>query len=127
MRKIIGLILGISLITTAAWAAGGPAKTVENEVIYEVTGLEWLEMSMGQRMDQVLASMMALRQRGLEPSRDLNDYYNELSEALKMNPSLYSMSLTEILEQNIRQKESTRRKVLASVEKKPDFRKIATH
>ena len=62
-----------------------------------VTGLEWLQMSARDRFEYVLTSMYILTQQGVALSKSPNDYYNAVSERLRLNPNLYSANVTNIL------------------------------
>lgn len=63
----------------------------------DVTGLEWLEMSIGERMDQVVMSLYVLEKYGYTITESPNDYYNKVENKLKLDPALYSKKLTNIL------------------------------
>ncbi|MGH7198938.1 MAG: hypothetical protein ACREH5_09410 [Candidatus Omnitrophota bacterium] len=63
----------------------------------DVTGLEWLQMSIGERMDQLVMSLYVLEKYGYTVTKSPNDYYNALEGKLKLDPALYSRKLTNIL------------------------------
>ena len=70
---------------------------VKSEGHRDVTGLEWLQMSIGERMDQVVMSLYVLEKYGYTITKSPNDYYNALEGKLKLDPALYSRKLTNIL------------------------------
>jgi hypothetical protein len=78
----------------------------------EVTGLEWLQMSIGERTDSILYSMYVLTQHGVELAKTGNDYYNAVEEKLKLNPDLYHKDLTNILASIVYETEPGSREVL---------------
>ena len=63
----------------------------------DVTGLEWLQMSIGERMDQVVMSLYVLEKYGFTVTASPNDYYNQVESKLKLDQNLYSKKLTNIL------------------------------
>jgi hypothetical protein len=63
----------------------------------DVTGLEWLQMSIGERMDHVMMSLYVLEKYGYTVTGSPNDYYNEAERRLKLDPGLYPKKLTNIL------------------------------
>jgi hypothetical protein len=63
----------------------------------DVTGLEWLQLSIGERMDQVMMSLYVLEKYGYTVTESPNDYYNEVERRLKLDPGLYPKKLTNIL------------------------------
>ena len=102
-----------SKILCAFLLAGSIASaSVQAEVHKDVTGLEWLELSIGERMDQLLASMLVLTQHGVPLRQALNDYYNLVDERLKKNPGYYGMELTNLLAQAVYENEEGTRGAL---------------
>lgn len=73
------------------------AKPMEQHGARDVTGLEWLQLSIGERMDQVVMSLYVLEKYGYTVTRSPNDYYNAVEIKLKVDPGLYSKKLTNIL------------------------------
>lgn len=63
----------------------------------DVTGLQWLEMSAGNKMDRIRMSMAVLGVHGVGLKHTANDYYNDVSQKLRFQPSLFNDELTEIL------------------------------
>ena len=63
----------------------------------DVTGLQWLQLSAGQRMDHVRMSMAVLDYYGIKLKNTANDYYNAVSEKLRTTPQYYRLPLTDIL------------------------------
>ncbi len=81
--------------------AFAPAKQEEEtekiKHLDEVSGLEWLQMSMGDRQDNLLASIYILNKNGVELRKSPNDYFNIVEEKLRSSPHLYDTDLTRIL------------------------------
>ena len=77
----------------------------EQVVLKEATGLEWLQMSMGQRQDCVLSSMYVLSKEGMTLGKSLGEYYDAVGNKLRLNPNLYSESITDILASIVHEKE----------------------
>ncbi len=69
------------------------------------TGLEWLQMSMGERMDCILFSMVVLAHNGYPMNKTPNDYYDVVGEKLRLDPSLYSENITSILASIVKKRE----------------------
>ena len=108
MRKISLFLIG-SFVAVFAYAAM-PQQNV--------TGLEWLQMSMGERMDSLLASMVVLDKSGVKLKRAPNDYYDAVRESLKAAPDLYSSDLTNILASIVYAKEPDTRPALEKLRSK---------
>ena len=70
------------------------------------TGLEWLQMSMGERMDCILFSMYVLTKSGEQINKAPNDYYDAVGEKLRLDPNLYSETITSILASIVKKRES---------------------
>jgi hypothetical protein len=73
--------------------------------LQDVTGQEWLELSLAHRADHTLAAMYALQSHGVPMRRSLNDYGNALERMLVKRPDLYESQITDILAMVIREKE----------------------
>lgn len=71
----------------------------------EVTGIDWLQSSLRERSEHVMASMVRLNMRGVDLHKTQNDYCNAIEEKLISDPNLYAMNLTDILVQVVREKE----------------------
>lgn len=88
----------------------------------EVTGLEWLQMALGERQDHILASMFILKQHGVDLRKSLNDYFNVLEEKLHSIPGLYNTDLTQILASLVYEKEPRNRQALDKYRNKPSVK-----
>jgi cytochrome c len=64
----------------------------------QVNGLEWLQMSPADRLEVLVKSMAVLAEHGYVPDQTINDYYNSVSEKVRLNPSFYPEDVTSILE-----------------------------
>ncbi len=84
----------------------------------DVPGLEWLQMSVGDKQDQILASLYALNQSGVTIRKPANYYYDLVQEKLNANPNLYNTNLTDILISVVYEKEAGTRKALDKIRKK---------
>ena len=74
------------------------AKDIERvKQLQDVTGQEWLELSLGERMDHMLATIYLLQSFGVEPRKSLNDYCNSTEHALVLNSGWYQNQLTDIV------------------------------
>lgn len=78
----------------------------------ETTGLEWLQMSIGDRTEAILFSMYVLTQHGVDLAKTGNDYYNAVEEKLKLNPDLYHKDITNILASVVYETEPETRQTL---------------
>ena len=75
------------------------------EHLEDVSGMEWFELPMGERMDYIMASMSILHSQGVPIKKSMNDYYNAVSEKLRSNPNLYDAKITNILASIIYEKD----------------------
>jgi len=95
--------------------------------LQDIPGLEWLQMAMDEKQDQILASMYVLNQYGVTLHKSPNYYYNLIEEKLSANPNLYNTNLTDILSTIVYEKEPETREALNRILKKPDIKKIEAH
>ena len=107
MRSKHLLLLALFLISTCATAQ--PQK--------DATGLEWLQLSMGERAEYILMSMAALTQSGVELGKSPSDYCDAVEEKLRLNPNLYSGGVTDILASVVYEGEPGSRTVLDKIRK----------
>ncbi len=114
-------------IAALSIASAGLADEASKTTPEPVTGLEWLEMSAGERLDQILMSMYILTHNGVELSQSPDDYDRALEENLVHHPDLYSKSLTDILALIVYDKESQTRPALDKARKKPEIKQIEMH
>jgi len=77
-----------------------------------VTGLQWLQMSMSDRKDELVASLYLLSKNGVELKASVSDYYNGIEAKLRVNPGFYSSELTSILANYVYETEPESRPVL---------------
>lgn len=63
----------------------------------DITGLEWLNLTIGDRQQYVFIAMKVLDKNGVPLSNTVLDYYNEIERAIKLKPENYSRSITSIL------------------------------
>ncbi len=63
----------------------------------DITGLEWMELSAGQKMERIRMSMAVLGYHKVFLKDSANAYYNAVSQAIRANPAYYSMDLTQVL------------------------------
>src|SRR3990167_5425352 len=108
-------LLTFLFILTAFSLSFAEAPKPEKVVLKEATGLEWLQMSMGERQDCVLSSMYVLSNEGVDLSKTLEDYYDAVGGKLRLNPNLYSESVTDILASIVYEKEPLGRETLDKV------------
>ena len=80
--------------------------------LQDITGQEWLELSLGERMDHVMAAMYVLDGQGVKMRRSLNDYCNLVERELLLHSDLYDAHVTDILTAVVYQKEPTARAAL---------------
>ena len=80
--------------------------------LQDVTGQEWLELSLKDRMDHMMAALYVLNAQGVAPRKTLNDYCNAVERTLVLHSDLYETQLTDILVSVIYKKEPASRPVL---------------
>ena len=89
------------------------------ERLEDVSGMEWFELPMGERMDHILAAMSVLSRQGVPIKKSINDYYNAVSEKLRTNTGLYDTKITNILASIIYEKDPGSRAKLDQIRNKP--------
>ena len=89
------------------------------EHLEDVSGMEWFELPMGERMDHILASMIVLDRQGVPIKKSMNDYYNAVSAKLRADPGLYDTKITNILASIIYEKDPESRGKLDQFRSKP--------
>jgi len=90
-------IFGVVLVLACLFSSDLSAEPLDPALEKNTTGLEWLQMSMGERMECILFSMYVLTQSGEQINKSPNDYYDAVGEKLRLNPNLYSENVTSIL------------------------------
>ncbi len=114
--------------TQKVLASAKPRADIRPTTYRDITGLEWLQISMGARRDAILVSMAVLDQHGVLLSRSLLDYYDAIEQKLRSNPDLYDVNLTDILASFVYETEPESRGVLNQfMKKKPEIKKIEMH
>lgn len=99
-------IFGLLLILSCLVSSNLSAEPLDPALDKNATGLEWLQMSMGERMDCILFSMFVLSKNGYPMNKTPNDYYDAVGEKLRLNPNLYSENITSILASIVNKRES---------------------
>jgi hypothetical protein len=89
MRRAAFVFLAALVLLGAA-----PKKNVP---LRDVSGLEWLEMSVGERTDQIVASMLKLAQEGIPLANPPDEYYRAVHFAVRRDPSYNRVPVTTIL------------------------------
>ena len=92
-------------------------EAIPTRPVKDVAGIEWLQMSLGDRMDAILASMTLLTKNGVPLDGSPNDYYNMVDEKLRNDPSYYNVTVTQILANIIYGKEAQAREALDKLKK----------
>ena len=123
--KIRPLLLILLVVLTIS--SIGFAETPQVDPAKQVSGLEWLQMSAGERANYVLASMYILHGNGIALNKSPDEYYNAIEEKLTSSPGLYSANLTNILASIVYEKEPGARESLDQFRKKPEVKKIEMH
>ncbi len=62
-----------------------------------ISGMEWLEQSIVDRLERVRVSMVILHTHGIPVTESSNDYYNALEKKIKREPEIAQSDLTSIL------------------------------
>ncbi len=89
------------------------------KVYQEVQGLEWMEMSAGERMDHLMAAMYLLNKNGVELSYTPDYYYDAIYQKIQRHPELYSSEIASILANFIYEKEEKARPALDNLKRHP--------
>ncbi len=77
-----------------------------------VTGMEWLQESIIERLEKVRVSMVILHANGVPVSRSSNDYYNAIEQKIRQEPDKADSDLTSILASIIYKEEPESREAL---------------
>ncbi len=100
---IFWLCIGL-LVTSSVRAAENYEKPV--------SGMEWLEKSIPERLERVRVSMLILHTNGVPVEGSANDYYNALDKKIRREPSIADTDLTNILASVIYDTDPASREVL---------------
>jgi hypothetical protein len=65
--------------------------------VRDATGMEWLEMSVGERTDQIMAAMFRLSQERVPLAYPPDEYYSAVHAAVRRDPSLNDVPVTTIV------------------------------
>lgn|SRR3989338_1138425 len=90
----------------------GTFGLVQAATVDDVTALEWLESSIGGRMEHVLAAMYVLEQHGVRFQKSPYDYHDALEDVIRRDPSLYGTGIRQILANYLYQHEPEAKKPL---------------
>ena len=107
----------LSISASLCLAANEPLNT-------QVTGMDWLQMSVRERMDYIQVSMLVLNKHGVSFGQSRHDYYNAAEQKLLHNHDLYDAKATHILSSIIYETEPENREALDGIRKKPQVQKI---
>ena len=120
MKCLVLTILSGLLLSSLAYAQ--KESPVDQKRVYnETTGLEWLEMSAGDRVENLIAAMLLLDKNGVKLSYAPDHYYDTLYQKLQRDPALYSSSVTNILADDVYEKEPLSRESLDKLKNRPKF------
>jgi hypothetical protein len=89
MKRWIAAFLWAGAVASPCVAAAEPVQ--------EVTGIEWLQMSMTERMEQILLSMAILAQSGVQSRRTPLECYDLVHDAVRRGPAQHGRRLSRIL------------------------------
>ena len=110
MNRVLLLVLAFYLLfLPAARSESLPAR---DNSYQPVTGLEWMELSAGERVEYLLAAMYLLNKNGVEFSGTEDRYYDAIYKKLQSDPGLYTSQLEDILANTIYEKEPKTRSAL---------------
>ena len=115
----VGKADAISNLHKSFYKADQKDDAAKVEHLEDVSGLEWFELSIGERMDHILASMSVLSHQGVPIKKSMNDYYNAVSEKLRTDPGLYETKITNILASIIYEKDPESRAKLDQFRNNP--------
>ena len=115
----VGKSDAISDLHKSLYKADEEKDAARVEHLEDVTGMEWIELSMGERMDYILASMTVLDRHGVKIKKSMNDYYNAVSDKLRTHPQFYEAKITDILASIIYEKDPSARARLDQFRNEP--------
>lgn len=111
-RRLVCIFALLALL-----GVGAKNKDKEPPPLREATGLEWLQMSVGERNAQILASMMRLTKAGVAFTDPLDEYYRAVYDAVRRDASLYETPVTQIVARHARRREPKARPALDAFER----------
>jgi hypothetical protein len=83
----------------------------------DVSGLQWLQMSLGEQTDQIEISMTVLVKNGVELTNTRRDYLNKVQQRLISKPELYEKNIIDILALIVYEEEPLARNALDALRK----------
>lgn len=108
MRRAAFALLALFVLTGAApKEKPGPFR--------DVSGIEWLQMSVGARTDHVVAAMLKLAEEGVPLAYAPDEYYRAVHEKVRRNPSLYGASVSSIVAMHAYDREPEARPAIDSL------------
>jgi|GEM_PF-1807773 len=111
-RRVFPLLVAAVMVLGAVPAVAQKQDPGPDPALVEITGIEWMQESLGRRMDALLLSMAALQKSGVPLKRTPDQYYKEMHVLLRSHPEEYNSLLTDILARHIYGREPAARKAL---------------
>lgn len=111
MDKKRPLLAAVTLVSFAWVALAFAAEPVP----VDVKGIDWLQMSIGDRREQVFLSMAVLGKNQVPMQGDLYSYYNALLGRIEHDPGQYQRRLTWILADYVYENEPASRPIIDSL------------
>ena len=108
MKRIFVLILLLLCVPTGVIAADKELPPVHQDV----KGMEWLELPIGSRLNELTAAMFVLSSHGVKLHWQLNDYYQAINETLRRHPELMDSRLSDIVANYVYEHEKDSRPAL---------------
>lgn len=78
------------------------------DIAKEVTGMEWLELSLQERMDIVVRGMGSLTTEGVRVTDSPRYYADAIEKRLRFDTALHTLSVQEIIRKIIQEKGAKR-------------------
>ena len=105
LKKFVCAVMLLVFVITGSLPASASTKN-------DITGLEWLQLSISKRMEYIAYAMYVLTENGVELEGTPNDYYNVVDHRLKMRPSLYSSKIINLVASVVYEDEPQTREAL---------------
>lgn len=121
--KLLLLTILLGLLLPGLAYAQKDSSAVQSKPYNETTGLEWLEMSAGDRVENLLAAMLLLNKNGVKLNYTPDHYYDAVYQNLQRDPALYSSSVANVLANDVYEKEAQSREALDKLKNQPKSNK----
>jgi hypothetical protein len=106
LKPLVCLFAIFALLAVPAAVFAKEKKVEDPQPLRELTGIEWMELSIGQRHDHLAWSMFVLGKKGIVFAKTPNEYYHAVYKRLRADMSNYEVGITTILAEYVGETEN---------------------